>query len=73
MKLHKITLYLADLNNDSTLNDAKIEIENGVSDYFTEWFGKCETKDIGEWHDNHKLNNTKINMDKEWKKLTPDK
>jgi hypothetical protein len=69
MKLHKITVYLADVNNDSTLKDCQIEIENGVSDYFIKWFGKCESKEIGEWGDNHPLNKTKINMDKEWDKL----
>ena len=69
MKLHKITVYLADLNNDSTLEDAKIEINDGGSDYFTKWLGKCETAEIGEWQDGHKLNNKKINIDKYWEKL----
>jgi len=69
MKLHKITLYLADVNNDSTLEDAKTEIENGVSDYFTKWFGKCESREVGEWGDNHKLNSTTINVDNYWKKI----
>ena len=66
MKLHKIELYLADVNNDSSLRDAKVEIENGVSDYFTMWFGKCESKEIGEWSDNHKLNSTRVNISKWW-------
>ena len=66
MKIHKIELYLADINNDSSLRDAKIEIENGVSDYFTIWFGKCESKEIGEWGDDHKLNSTKVDISKWW-------
>lgn len=27
-------------------------------------FGKCETKDVGEWSDDHKLNSTKTNVSK---------
>ena len=66
MKIHKIELYLADVNNDSSLRDAKVEIENGISDYFTKWFGKCESKEIGEWNDDHKLNSTKVDISKWW-------
>jgi len=73
MKLHKITLYLADLNNDSSLRDAKVEIENGISDYFTKWFGKCESKGIGEWDDEHELNSTKIDVDSYWNKIKRNK
>jgi len=71
MKLHKITLYLADVNNDSSIRDAKVEIENGISDYYTKWFGKCESKEISEWGDNHRLNSTTINVDKYWETLPP--
>ena len=66
MKIHKIELYLADVNNDSSLRDAKVEIENGISDYFITWFGKCESKEIGEWSDEHKLNSTKVDISKWW-------
>ena len=69
MKIHKITLFMYDINNDSSLEDCKTEIENGVSNYFQLDFSKCESKEAGEWHDNHKLNNIKTNVDDYFKKL----
>ncbi len=63
---------MADVNNDSSLDDAKTEIENGVSDYFSTWFGSCVTKNIGEWDDDHKWNNINIKgkrADKEWENI----
>jgi len=69
MKIHKITLFIYDVNNDSSLEDCKTEIENGVSDYFQLNFGKCESKEAGEYHDNHKLNSTKTNVNNYFKKL----
>lgn len=66
MKLHKIELYVADLNNDSSLEDVKDELDNRISEYFTVWIGKCKSKSIGEWSDNHPLNDTRININKWW-------
>lgn len=68
MKLHKIELYVADLNNDSSIEDVKTEIVDNISDDFTLWIGTCKTKNIGEWDDDHPLNDTRTNITKWWDK-----
>ena len=68
MKVHKLEIYAYEPNNDWDLDDVKIQIENGMGDCLIE-FGKCETKDAGEWDDDHPLNSTKTNYDKYFKSL----
>jgi len=65
--IYKITLYVAEINNVFGLEDIKTGIENALDDNLIS-FGKCETKDLGEWDDDNKWNFSNKNPDKLWLK-----
>jgi hypothetical protein len=69
MKIHELEIYVYDINNDCSLEDVKIELEQ-MHGEFTVDIGKCKTKQAGEWHDRHKLNSTRTNVPKYFDKLS---
>lgn len=60
--IYKIELYVVDINDtQSGIEYLKDAIENSINDGLV-IFGKCQKKDAGEWHDDHKLNFTNKNL-----------
>ena len=58
--IHKIELYVVELHDQHGIEDIKAVLENATDDMLI--FGKCEVKDAGEWHDDHKLNFSNKNL-----------
>ena len=68
--IHKIELYVIELNNQYGVEEIKTVIENALDDYLVS-YGKIETKDAGEWSDEHILNKTTTDVGKVFESLTP--
>ena len=66
--VHKIEVYIIEYINQYGIEDAKIVIENAFRDAGV-FFGKVETREAGEWHDDHPLNFTDNDHLKTFKKL----
>lgn len=62
-KLHKVTIFVTDFRDEHSHKDLIREFESmkfvdGVYVY------ELETIDVGEWHDDHELNNRSIDREK---------
>ncbi len=66
--IHNIEVYAVEVNDQYGIRDLKIALENALDNYLVA-FGKCKTKDAGEWSDDHKLNKTTTNVPKYFDKL----
>ncbi len=67
--IHKIDLYITAIHDPHDIEEIKNAIQNLLEDYGMVSFGKCEVKDAGEWHDEHKLNHVNTNVAKYYEKL----
>lgn len=70
MKVHKLTIYVADPNYEQSLEDIKTGIDQyGLEDQIV-LFGKTESIEIGEWKDNSfwNKNHKQETLEKEFNK-----
>ena len=63
VKMYKITLYIIDLGNDFKNSDEVLESLD-TNKYVHIFKGKGEDVDIGEWEDEHILNNINTPIEK---------
>lgn len=72
MQAHKVTLLVLSLNDELPADEIKSEIENVryPNDCISVEVHDIETVEIGEWNDNHPLNQTEAAIN-EWRRLFP--
>jgi hypothetical protein len=71
MKVYKVEVICFDPNGESDLDDMIYELKN--PDHFFTQIGSAESVEIGEWEDNHPVNNrTKVSEFIETANWTPE-
>lgn len=72
MKAHKVTLLVLSVNDELSAEEIKSEIENNryPNDCISVEVHDIESAEIGEWDDDHPLNQTDAS-NAEWERLFP--